>query len=71
MRKSIILIYISIFNCIVTVAKDSNLIFSSSISDLNEAFKWSKNTALSYAHDGTDPVGFWYEAALPNREAFA
>ncbi|ULB33285.1 MULTISPECIES: hypothetical protein [Proteiniphilum] len=70
MRKSIILIYISIFNCIVTVAKDSNLIFSSSISDLNEAFKWSKNTALSYAHDGTDPVGFWYEAALPNREAF-
>lgn len=26
--------------------------------------------ALSYAHDGTDPVGYWYEAALLQREAF-
>lgn len=26
--------------------------------------------ALSYVHDGSDPVGYWYEAALPQREAF-
>ncbi|MFA7636137.1 MAG: hypothetical protein WCX81_00050 [Monoglobales bacterium] len=27
--------------------------------------------ALSYAHFGEDPVGYWYEAALPGRDAFA
>ena len=32
--------------------------------------QWAKEKALSYAHDDSDPVGFWYEAALPNREAF-
>lgn len=26
--------------------------------------------ALSYVHDGSDPVGLWYEAALPGRESF-
>src|SRR5690554_5278973 len=69
MKKSI-LIYLSVFNCIVALAKEPELIFSSSVSELNEAFNWSKKTALSFAHDGTDPVGLWYEAALPNREAF-
>ncbi len=33
-------------------------------------FEWAANKALSYAHQGDDPVGLWYEAALPNREAF-
>jgi hypothetical protein len=37
---------------------------------LKETFDWAKNTAISYAHDGSDPVGRWYEAALPGREAF-
>ena len=37
---------------------------------LNETFDWAKKTALGYAHDGRDPVGYWYEAALPGREAF-
>ncbi len=44
--------------------------FTSSNKKLDEAFTWAKDKALSYAHDGTDPVGLWYEAALPNREAF-
>ena len=44
--------------------------FKSSNKKLTEAFTWAKDKALSYAHDGTDPVGLWYEAALPNREAF-
>ncbi len=48
----------------------SELEFNASNKELVEAFNWAKNKALSYAHDGTDPVGFWYEAALPNREAF-
>ena len=46
------------------------LIFVSSDKELNKAFNWAKNKALSYAHDNNDPVGYWYEAALPDREAF-
>ena len=68
--KKCILIYLSVFSCIAALANEPELIFSSSVSELNEAFNWSKNTALNFAHDGTDPVGLWYEAALPNREAF-
>ena len=44
--------------------------FSSNNKQLSESFKWAKEKALSFAHDATDPVGYWYEAALPNREAF-
>lgn len=36
---------------------------------INDGFEWAKNQALAYAHD-SDPVGPWYEAALPRREAF-
>ena len=36
---------------------------------LVEGFAWAKRRALSYARSG-DPVGPWYEAALPGREAF-
>ncbi|MCK0192865.1 hypothetical protein [Arenibacter sp. F20364] len=46
------------------------LIFNSSDKELDKAFSWAKNKALSYAHDNDDPVGYWYEAALPDREAF-
>ncbi len=44
--------------------------FGSSDKDLVEAFDWAKDQAISYVHDGEDPVGKWYEAALPNRQAF-
>lgn len=54
-----------------SVTPDSKgITFSSSNQKLNEAFVWAKNKALSFAHDNQDPVGPWYEAALPNREAF-
>ena len=43
--------------------------FNSSDSVLNASFIWAKNMALSYAHQG-DKVGDWYDASLPNREAF-
>ncbi len=43
---------------------------SSSDAKLKETFDWAKRMALGYAHDGKDPVGYWYEAALPGREAF-
>lgn len=45
-------------------------VFTSSDKTLEKSYSWAKKMALSYAHDGTDPVGLWYEAALPQREAF-
>ena len=48
----------------------SPFLFQSSDNELQSAVQWAKEKALSYAHDDSDPVGFWYEAALPNREAF-
>ena len=36
---------------------------------LVEGFEWARDTALGYAREG-DPVGKWFEAALPGREAF-
>jgi hypothetical protein len=51
----------------------SPLEFESSDAKLTAAFVWAKAQALDYAfpastHD--DPVGDWYEAALPSRFAF-
>lgn len=37
---------------------------------LEEGFLWAKEQALDYTHEG-DRVGKWYDAALPNREAFS
>lgn len=44
--------------------------FTSSDNNMERTFAWARRMALSYAHDGTDPVGYWYEAALPGRNAF-
>jgi hypothetical protein len=43
--------------------------FTSSHEGLNRGFSWAKGQALAYAFEG-DPVGMWFEAALPGREAF-
>ena len=48
----------------------SELQFESSDAKLVQAFQWAKSQALAYAHEGNDPVGPWYEAALPGRDAF-
>ncbi len=44
--------------------------FQSSDSTLENTYKWARDMAMSYVHDGSDPVGLWYEAALPGRESF-
>jgi len=49
--------------------RESPLAFASSDARLVEAFQWAKHQALAYVFDG-DPVGPWYEAALPGRQAF-
>lgn len=48
---------------------DSTLFFACDEPKLEAGFQWAKQQALAYAHD-SDPVGCWYEAALPGREAF-
>lgn len=45
-------------------------VFTSTDAALQKSYEWARKTALSYAHDNSDPVGYWYEAALPKREAF-
>jgi hypothetical protein len=47
----------------------SSLELRSSDSRLIQSFNWAKRQAMAYVYDG-DPVGPWYEAALPGRRAF-
>jgi hypothetical protein len=47
----------------------SEILFQSSDPELNKAFEWAKRQALAYAFED-DPVGPWYEASLPGRDAF-
>jgi hypothetical protein len=51
----------------------SAVVFGSSDARLAAAFAWAKAQALDYAFPAArydDPVGDWYEAALPSRFAF-
>jgi hypothetical protein len=52
------------------LAPASSLQLESSDTKLLQAFQWAKSQALAYAHAGDDPVGPWYEAALPGRDSF-
>ena len=55
----------------LTINSDQIALFTSSDKEMEQAYNWARHTALSYSHDGsTDSVGPWYEAALPQREAF-
>ncbi|MDE3099795.1 MAG: hypothetical protein KGJ88_10000 [Verrucomicrobiota bacterium] len=53
-----------------TNAVRSPLEFDSSDQRLNRAFRWANAQAMAYVFDDGDPVGPWYEAAEPGREAF-
>jgi hypothetical protein len=48
---------------------NSRVVFESSDPKLDQGFQWAKRQALEYVFSG-DPVGEWYEAALPKRDAF-
>jgi hypothetical protein len=54
------------FVCLLTGATGSEpgLVLETSDEELQEAFDWAKQQALAYAFND-DPVGAWYEAALP------
>ncbi len=49
--------------------RTSPLSLTSPDASLRRSFDWAKNQALAYVFED-DPVGDWYEAALPKREAF-
>ena len=53
-----------------TPGKEEGLVFTSSDEELVSSFNWAKQKALSYVGNSNDPSGPWYEAALPQREAF-
>jgi hypothetical protein len=52
------------------VADEGWSTFTSSDTTLVSSYNWARRVALSYAHDGNDPVGPWVESALSGREAF-
>ena len=52
-----------------TIEERSKLDLKSSDARLVDSFQWAKKQAISYVFDN-DPVGPWYEAALPGRQAF-
>jgi len=52
------------------VNPDEIAVFTSTDKNLEKAFEWARKTALSYSYSGVDPVGDWYVASLPIREAF-
>ena len=69
MKKIFIILFVIYF--IKGYSQSNSLFhFNSSDRDLVQSVDWAKNKALAFSHDERDPVGFWYEAALPNREAF-
>lgn len=45
-------------------------VFTSADKNLEKTYNWAKAMAWLYAHEGDDPVGYWYESSLPMREAF-
>ena len=51
------------------VGHEGAIEFESSDAQLVDGFRWAKAQALAYVRNG-DPVGPWYEAALPGRDAF-
>ena len=57
-------------NAVEVLPREEVSVFSSSDAGLERAYSWARDMALSYVHDGDDPVGLWYEAELPQREAF-
>ncbi len=48
----------------------AQVVFHSSNKTLEAAFNWAQQMALSYQGHPEDPVGPWYESALPPRSAF-
>lgn len=64
------LIFAIAASCGLSAAAQSPVRFTTTDTTLQRTFDWACDMALSYVHDGSGPVGLWYEAALPGRDAF-
>jgi len=69
-RYRLVLLILILFIFSAASAQIAKVSFVSSDKDMERAFNWAKEMALHYKGDNTDPVGYWYEAALPSRYAF-
>src|SRR4249919_844745 len=67
--KRIVFLCLAIFN-LGLVFSQADVSFSSSDTSLQTAFYHAKEMALRYKGKPDDPVGPWYESALPPRSAF-
>ena len=65
-----LLLFVFILVSIKGNAQHGPIVFRSSNAKLEAAFNWAQQTALSYKGHQDDPVGPWYESALPPRSAF-
>lgn len=64
---------IIVTNCCIffnAFGQSEAITFKSSDTAIETAFNRAKTMALSYIGNSNDPVGPWYEAALPSRSAF-
>lgn len=68
--KRTFFLYLLIALCGSVYAQKSGVTFKSSDPALETAFVRAKDMALSYKGKVGDPVGPWYESALPPRSAF-
>lgn len=65
------LLFVHFFLCLCCgVYAQGGVTFKSTDAALQTAFIRAKEMALSYKGKATDPVGPWYESALPPRSAF-
>jgi len=67
-KAGLILFFICSFSNVI--AQEKGVTFTSSDKAVEQAFSWAKEMALHYKGKAADPVGPWYESALPPRDAF-
>jgi hypothetical protein len=69
-RKLYFVFILCVFSFSISRAQETGVQFTSSDKKMESAFTWAKGMALHYKGNANDPVGPWYESALPPRDAF-
>ncbi len=69
MRKILFLLLVLLLSFGVR-GQEPRISFASDDAALLRGFIWARTQAMAYVFRGNDPVGPWYEAALPGRAAF-
>lgn len=72
LRMPVAMMFLLMLSCseIIYGQQSNQVQFICSDTALNHAFNWAKQMALHYQGKPGDPVGPWYESALPPRNAF-